>query len=301
MRLLIAEDDLASRIMLEGLARSWGYDVIAVEDGEAAWQVLQEDDPPRLLLLDWMMPRLDGLSLCFRLREQDSHDPPFVILLSARSEIDDIVRGLEAGANEYISKPISNAELHARLHVGKRMLDLQTELKQVHEKLAYQAYHDALTGLLNRGAVIEELDQEVARVARQSQSVCIGMCDIDHFKKVNDTHGHQAGDAVLQEVAQRMGLTLRPYDKVGRYGGEEFLFVLSVDPELAHIPLERLRRAIADTPFVHNDISLSITVSCGAVIFTPAEDGRGSEALIAAADSALYQAKEAGRNRTVVV
>ncbi len=123
MRLLIAEDDLTSRAMLVGLASSWGYDVTAVEDGEAAWQLLQENDPPRLVLLDWMMPQLDGLSLCLRLRQQETHDPPFVILLSARGETDDIVRGLEAGANEYISKPINNAELRARLQVGRRGVD----------------------------------------------------------------------------------------------------------------------------------------------------------------------------------
>ncbi len=204
MKLLIAEDDLTSRTVLTAVAGKWGFETIAVEDGEAAWDVLQADEPPRLLLLDWEMPRLDGLALCERIRNRESSNPPYIILLTARTETDDIVAGLEAGANDYISKPFVNSELQARLQVGRRMLNLQAELINAKEAMAFQATHDALTGLLNRGAIMEALDVEMARAQRQDQTLCIGLCDIDHFKRVNDTHGHLAGDAVLREVTQRL-------------------------------------------------------------------------------------------------
>jgi len=301
MKLLIAEDDITTRTMLTVVTKSWGYEPVAVEDGETAWQVLQADDPPRLLLLDWMMPELDGLALCQRIREKESQDPPFIVLLTARDDTSDIVRGLDAGANEYISKPIGNAELRARLQVGQRMLDLQAELNQTREALAYQAYHDSLTGLLNRRAVMEGLEEECARIKREFSIVCIAMCDIDHFKKINDTYGHPTGDAVLQQVAGRITHALRPYDKVGRYGGEEFLIVLPMESEQVEVPLDRLRRAISDVPFVHGEISVQVTMSGGATIHSSTSDHRDSESLIAAADSALYQAKKSGRNRFVIV
>lgn len=300
MKLLIAEDDLTSRTMLTMVTKSWGYKPIAVEDGEAAWQALQSEDPPRLLLLDWMMPKLDGLALCQRIRDQESQDPPFIVLLTARTETDDIVTGLDAGANEYISKPIANAELRARLQVGKRMLDLQAELHQTREALAYQAYHDALTGLLNRRAVMEGLEEERSRVTREMSTICVAMCDIDHFKGVNDTYGHQLGDAVLHEVGQRITQSLRPYDKVGRYGGEEFLIILPMESEHADMPLERVRQAISESPFEYEGASIQVTMSAGATILKR-DDKRDSSALIADADAALYQAKDAGRNRLIII
>jgi len=298
MKLLIAEDDLTSRTVLAGVTRQWGYEAIAVEDGEAAWQILQSDDAPRLLLLDWEMPKLDGPSLCARLRAKESDDPPFIILLTSRSETIDIVEGLGKGANDYIAKPFDNAELQARLKVGQRMLDLQAELAQAREALSIQANHDVLTGLMNRGAVMASLENEVARahIKRQNFTISIGLCDIDFFKKVNDTFGHSAGDAVLKEVAQRMAATLRPYDHIGRYGGEEFLAVLHTDSNEVLTPFERIRRAVADKPFALEQGPLSITLSCGVATLAPTTVVRDCKALVDAADIALYQAKRAGRN-----
>lgn len=299
MKLLIAEDDLTSRTILAAVARKWGYEPIAVEDGEAAWEVLRRPEPPRLLLLDWMMPRLDGLALCRRIRREESSDPPFIILLTGRGETEDIVKALEAGANDHVAKPFENAELRARLDVGKRMLDLQEQLRRVTEALAIRATQDSLTGLLNRGAIMEALDQEMARAQRRQQTLCVGLCDIDHFKRVNDTHGHLAGDAVLREAARRIEAALRPFDHVGRYGGEEFLILVDATQDQAPALFERIRHVFADAPFVVEQAALDVTISCGATFFTPPADERIDTALIAAADAALYRAKDAGRNRTV--
>lgn len=300
MKLLIADDDVTSRTILNAVCRQWGYAPVLAEDGESAWQILQEEDPPRLLLLDWMMPKLDGLQLCKRIREQETSDPPFIILLTARTETEDIVAALEAQANDHIAKPFDNGELQARLRVGTRMLDLQVELNSIKEALFIQATRDTLTGLLNRGAVMDALDKEMARARRQRQSLSIGLCDIDHFKRVNDNHGHLAGDAVLREVAQRINSTLRPYDHVGRYGGEEFLLVLTANEDQELEPFERIRHAVGDTPIAIEEQSLCVTLSCGVAMFAPPQYGLDANAMIGAADEALYQAKDGGRNRTVL-
>ena len=299
MKLLIAEDDVTSRAMLAAVASKWGYEAIAVEDGEAAWRVLRAAEPPRLLLLDWMMPRLDGLDLCRRIRQDKSDDPPFIVLLTSRDDTKDIVDGLEAGANDYIAKPFENTELRARLRVGERILDLQEQLNRTKEALAIQANTDSLTGLRNRGAIMELLEQEMARAQRGGRSLCVGLSDIDHFKRINDTHGHPAGDAALREAARRLTAALRPFDQVGRYGGEEFLIVVGVGRDQASDVFERIRRAFADAPVVYEQSIMEMTISCGVAVYTPPHDKRTGAALLAAADAALYEAKDAGRNRTV--
>jgi two-component system cell cycle response regulator len=299
LKILIAEDDLTSRLILAAVTKKWGYTPITVEDGEAAWEVMQDADPPLLLLIDWGMPKLDGITLCKKIRKQESENPPYIVLLTARNETDDVVKGLEAGANDYISKPYNNAELQARLCVGQRMLNLQTELFETKNALQIQATHDALTGLLNRGAIMAALEKEMDRAIRQSKTLTIGMCDIDHFKQVNDNHGHLAGDEVLREVAKRFRSSLRPYDEIGRYGGEEFLFLLHSSIEQAPKLFERIRRDIADTPISANATELTITISCGVTFFIPPKDKRDATSLLAAADKALYQAKDGGRNLTI--
>ncbi|MCZ6888370.1 MAG: diguanylate cyclase [Gammaproteobacteria bacterium] len=266
MKLLIAEDDRTYRVMLDAVTRRWGYEPVVVNDGEAAWEALQENDPPRLLLLDWMMPRLDGLDLCRRIRAIETSDPPFIILLTARNETEDIVTALEAKANDHISKPFDKGELQARLQVGARMLDMQGELNRTKEALFVQATHDALTGVLNRGAVMKELEREMIRAQRQRQSLLVGLCDVDHFKAINDTFGHLAGDAVLRDIAPRIAEALRPYDHVGRYGGEEFLVIVTASDDLALGAFERIRLVIADKPFVFEDENLEVTISCGATV-----------------------------------
>ncbi|MCH9638298.1 MAG: diguanylate cyclase [Betaproteobacteria bacterium] len=296
MKLLIAEDDFTSRTMLAAIAKKWGHETIAVEDGEAAWKVLLGEDPPQLLLLDWEMPLVDGLELCHRIRQLDTQDHPYIILLTSRNESADIVEGLQAGSNDYIAKPFENTVLHARIEVGCRMLKLQAELKQIRDNLAFLANHDGLTGLMNRRAVMQALEKEIYRTQRTQEILYIALCDIDHFKQVNDTYGHLVGDAVLKEVANRMTAVLRPYDHIGRYGGEEFLIVLNTCSDQIFNTFERLRLAIAETQFEVEHLNLNITMSFGISILLPTAEKRDAVSLIASADKSLYKAKEIGRN-----
>ena len=299
MKILIAEDDPTSRMILEAVVSEWGYEPTAVEDGAQALTVLKAEEPPRLLLLDWEMPKLNGLALCKLIREEDTSNPPYIILLTGRSDTEDIVTGLKFGANDYISKPFENAELQARLQVGKRMLDLQDELNRAKEAMAFQANYDELTGLMNRRAVMKSMANELERSKRNFQPLYICMCDIDHFKKINDTHGHLAGDAVLKEIAERFNTSLRPYDICGRYGGEEFLIILNSKEDHVQDLFERVRQAIADNPFTYEQTVLNVTISCGVTLYSPPTDQRNSTQLLTDADTALYEAKNGGRNRIV--
>ena len=299
MKILIAEDDPTSRMILEAVVSEWGYEPTAVEDGAQALTVLKAEEPPRLLLLDWEMPKLNGLALCKLIREEDTSNPPYIILLTGRSDTEDIVTGLKFGANDYISKPFENAELQARLQVGKRMLDLQDELNRAKEAMAFQANYDELTGLMNRRAVMKSMANELERSKRNFQPLYICMCDIDHFKKINDTHGHLAGDAVLKEIAERFNTSLRPYDICGRYGGEEFLIILNSKEDHVQDLFERVRQAIADNPFTYEQTVLNVTISCGVTLYSPPTDERNSTQLLTDADTALYEAKNTGRNRIV--
>jgi two-component system, cell cycle response regulator len=298
MKILLAEDDSTSRAMLTAILKKWGYDAVACEDGNVAWAELQKPDAPRLVLLDWNMPGLDGLEVCGRLRKKETIDPRYIILLTGRGEKDDIVRGLEAGANDYIAKPYNNAELQARIGVGRRMLDLQASLMETQSALAFQAAHDALTGIFNRRAILDRLNQEISRALRQGNSLSVGMCDIDHFKKINDRFGHQAGDDVLVAFARCLQTGLREYDCVGRYGGEEFLIIATGLAGQSDEGLyERLREQVAAAVIkTKADGDVAVTVSIG----TATGSGQSTvDRLIAAADAALYRAKAAGRNRVV--
>jgi len=298
MKILIAEDDLISRLMLEKLSLKWGFEPIIAEDGGQAWDVLQQKDPPQLLLIDWEMPRLTGLALCQRVRRQETgSNPCYIILLTSRNQTVDIVTGLEVGANDYVTKPFNNIELQARVHVGERMLKLQHDVNEAKELLAFQATHDVLSGLLNRRAIMDGLAKEISRTNRQQEPLCIAMCDIDFFKKINDGYGHLMGDEVIREVAQRIAATVRPYDLVGRYGGEEFLLVFNSDKENGISLLERIRHTIYSSVYTYEGVSLEATISIGLAVFDPPMEALDCQKMIDCADKALYQAKKNGRNR----
>jgi two-component system, cell cycle response regulator len=295
MRVLIAEDDLTSRIILDGVLKKWGYQTEVVVDGAIAWEALQRPDAPNLLVLDWNMPGMDGIEVCRRIREKSVSNPPYVILLTARGEKADIVKGLDAGANDYISKPYDNDELRARLRVGQRMLELQSELKHARDALAHEAMYDSLTGCLSRRAVLDVLKKELARAKRGSGKLSIGLCDIDHFKEVNDTYGHQVGDEVLREFACCIRDNLREYDHIGRYGGEEFLIVAPGSRGLKEEGLyERLCERTAGNTIITKAGPVAVTVSIGVAA---EQDTDTVDDLLAAADAALYHAKNHGRNR----
>jgi len=307
MKLLIAEDDKTSRLILRSVCTKWGYEVECVEDGKAAWDLMQADDAPNLMIIDWEMPRMNGVEFCQRMSEKFKQNPPYIILLTSRSETKDIVDGLRAGANDYIAKPFNNEELKVRIAVGRRMIELQNKLNATLIKLTELASKDVLTGQLNRRAIMESLTKEIRRTERHQrtkrleQVLCIGMCDIDHFKYVNDTYGHLVGDEVLKEVTVRIQQALRVNDLLGRFGGEEFLVITPVE-EVANAALvyERICHLVAEQPIEIYDLSISVTISCGVTSYVPDNDGTKLETLIARADEALYQAKDEGRNRVVI-
>jgi len=302
MRVLIAEDDRVTRRLLESRLTKWGYDVLAVEDGLQAWEVLQQEDSPRFVLLDWIMPGMDGIDVCRKIRDGLAGAYRYVIILTGKDGLEDVVSGLEAGADDYLTKPVVQQELKVRMNAGSRILNLQDELLEAQDALRFQATHDSLTAVWNRGAVMDMLDREISRAHRQNSHLAVVLADIDHFKLVNDTHGHPIGDEVLKEVVRRLQISVRKYDSVGRYGGEEFLLLVpgcTREDALAHT--ERLRCEVADSLiFVNDDLQLRVTVSMGVATYDGAEVVEPAH-LINVADRALYQAKENGRNRIELV
>jgi diguanylate cyclase (GGDEF)-like protein len=291
MKVLIAEDDATTRFMLEATLARWGYEVVATGDGMDAWRRLVEPEGPPLAVLDWMMPGMDGLEICRNIREMNHAEEAYkyLILLTSKRSTENIVAGLEAGADDYVSKPFNVHELQMRIRTGKRIIELQ-------ERLKYTASHDPLTGLLNRGALFRRMKSELSRARREKINLCIALIDMDHFKSVNDNHGHQVGDEVLRETATRIKNMVRNYDGVGRYGGEEMLVVApGINKKAAMNVFERLRRAISETPFQPAaGKRLPVTISIGLAF----DDGDSDiDDLIRRADAALYRAKKAGRNR----
>ncbi len=300
MKVLIADDEVTTRRSIEALLAKWGYEVVAASDGEEAWQVLQREDSPRLAVLDWMMPGMDGVAICKSLRQLRSEPYTYVILLTGNDRKEDVVSGLEAGADDYLTKPFNTYELKARVRTGQRIITLQRELIAARDALKEQATHDPLTGLWNRGAIMEILGNELSRGVREGTPLVIVMADIDHFKRINDSFGHLVGDAVLREVARRLRASVRPYDSVGRYGGEEFLVVFSGYKSVPNInQATRLREVIAATPVVYEGAVVPVTLSFGVATWNRG-CGVDLKPLLASADAALYSAKELGRNRVEV-
>lgn len=223
IRVLVADDSLVMRRLLESTLESWSYDVICARDGDEAWAALSSDDPPRIAILDWMMPGYSGVDVCRKVRERAGPDYTYIILLTSKSLRQEIVEGLRSGADDYVVKPFDRHELEVRLRVGRRIIDLQAQLLEAQAALKEQATRDALTRTWNRASILEILGRETIRAHRELRPLGVVMMDIDHFKAVNDTHGHLAGDEALKETALRVGGGMRGYDSFGRYGGEEFL------------------------------------------------------------------------------
>lgn len=297
-KVLIAEDDPISRRLLEVFLARWGYEVAIAASGTEALQALESKDAPRLAVLDWMMPGLEGVQVCRKIREHKDRPYTYILLLSARTQKVDLLRGLESGADDYLTKPFDAQELRARLHVGQRILQLQDGLMVAGAELLFRATHDSLTGISNRGVILDVLRRERSRQVRGNGSFGIVLLDVDHFKQVNDTHGHLCGDAVLQEVVHRITATVRAYDTVGRYGGEEFLVVApSSDASNVLGLAERIRRAVEAHPISTDAGEISITVSLGAAVSSGAAPV-DPEVMLGTADEALYRAKEGGRNRS---
>jgi len=298
MKVLVVDDDPISRRLVEASLSRAGYEAIAVAGGVEALRRLAEPDSPRLVVLDWLMPGMDGLEVCRAIRAANQERYVYVLLLTAKDQQWEIVEGLDAGADDYVTKPFDFHELRARLRSGGRILLLQDELLAARERLRIEATHDSLTGLLNRGATLDALEKEIARSGRDPATITLIMSDLDHFKEINDTYGHAVGDLVLKEAARRMRASTRTYDSIGRYGGEEFLVVapgcdLAAGVELA----ERLRACVCASQVAWASGSVAVTVSLGVASSTDATSAAG---LLRSADEALYRAKLSGRNRVAV-
>ena len=293
-KILIAEDDPVSQRMLQSFLTKWGYEIIAVSSGTEALRILEGPDAPPLAVLDWMMPGMEGPEICREIRKDPERPYTYVLLLTARTQKEDLLKGLEAGADDYLTKPFDVQELRARLHVGRRILDLQHHLLAATDELRFRASHDMLTGIPNRGTILEAVNRERARQIRDGGSFGVILADLDHFKAVNDNHGHLAGDIVLKEAACRMRACVRSYDSVGRYGGEEFLIVVPTgDGNSTAAVAERVRQAISEKPVMTESGPISVTASLGIAVSID----RDVKEVLRSADEALYCAKARGRNR----
>lgn len=299
MRILIADDDFISRQLLKVILTTAGHEVLDVSDGQRAWELLQSEFIP-FVITDWIMPELDGITLIQRIRAARFPGYTYIILVTSRDDKADVVAGLQSGADDYLTKPFEPDELQARIAIGERILTLEANLRQARDQLHFQATHDQLTGLLNRPAIVEHAAGELVRSHRTSQPLSLILLDIDHFKSFNDQHGHLVGDQILQLVCTTITQVTRPYDKVGRWGGEEVLIVLpDASLAVASVVGERVRSTIATTSLTTDDGSrLSCTVSLGicSTSVTGSEE-ISLDDMFQRTDEALYRAKNAGRNR----
>jgi two-component system, cell cycle response regulator len=288
LKTFIADDDALSLSMLRHTLLSWGYQVSTAADGLDAWNRLSRIDEPTLVILDWMMPGLTGLELCARLRGVPRVHPMYIILLTARGDTEDVVQGLDAGADDYIQKPYHAAELRARVDLAARTIALQSRLIAI-------AYEDALTGLYNRLRLNQIGADEVARSRRYQRPLTVLLMDVDHFKGINDQWGHAAGDQVLIQLSARLKSLIRHNDAACRIGGDELL-ILAPETDLATgvAIAERVLTTTRELPPMVDGQALPMTLSVG-VAELAAGDG-GLDDLIARADRALYEAKDAGRD-----
>ena len=297
MKILIAEDDSVSCRILEAHLVKWGHKVVAVKDGAEAWDVLQRLGAPRIAVLDWVMPKIDGPELCRRIRAATDMPFTYVVILTAKERTSNIVEALDAGADDYLTKPYHAEELRSRIGAAARIVLLHEKLEEANAKLFMMARTDALTRVYNRAAIVERLEQEVNRSLREETPLAALMLDVDHFKRINDTFGHLTGDKVLVEIAQRLCGECRPYDSTGRFGGEEFLVVLP-GPRFEDMTslADRIRQRVKGTPIAADGQRLEVTVSTGAV-WVDAGEKLGVQDVIKAADDLLYRAKSNGRDR----
>jgi len=297
---LLAEDDPVTRMLLTRQLKKAGFEVEAVSDGASALQRFRQKYYP-FLLTDWEMPEMDGIALCKAVREMLFEGYVYTLLLTARDSKEHIIAGLEAGADDYLTKPIHEAELVARLNTGRRILRLEQSLRAASQENRWLSITDALTGAYNRRHLMEQLPREVERCRRYRHPLAVVLCDIDHFKRVNDSFGHGVGDAVLQLFVERIRLLTRgTSDWVARYGGEEFVIVLPETPLQGGLTAaEKIRAAFAAAPLSTPGGDLSITASFG-VAAIDCEDSSleiSPDRLMRCADECLYDAKQKGRNR----
>lgn len=299
---LLVDDDRFMRTILCQVLQDAGYRVSQASNGREALELCSNTYFP-IILTDWVMPEMDGVEFCRTFRAKPAESYSYLILLTSQEGKDKLIAGLEAGADEYLIKPVNEAELMVRLKTAQRILDLESSLQKSLEEIKQLSIRDALTGAFNRGYLDQHLPNEIRRADRYIRDFSLIMMDLDHFKKINDTWGHQAGDAVLQHCTRIIAGTIRhEVDWVARYGGEEFVLILPETDQIGcSVVAERLRSLIANTPCSFREEKLIVTASFGSVTRAPSDDRTGSTAdlMLNQADQCLYQAKQQGRDRVV--
>jgi two-component system cell cycle response regulator len=307
MRILVAEDDAASCLVLEAAVTLLGHDCVLATGGEEAWRLFETIDVDAVIS-DRMMPGIDGVELCRRIRASNRDTYTYFIFLTVFDEKADVLTGMEAGADDYLVKPLDIDELKLRLLVASRVTSLHRQLSQqsallerLNRQLFDQSRTDALTQLGSRLKLSEDLENIHSRADRYGHTYCAVMCDVDFFKAYNDSKGHLAGDDVLRAVARTLMNTARSGDQLYRYGGEEFLILLpeqSLDDGMA--AAERYREAVEQLAIAHDSSPAGsvVTISAGVALLSPSE-GKSVAAWLNEVDAALYRAKQLGRNQVV--
>ena len=294
MRILVLHNSGFYRTTLKTLLEAWGYDVMAISDGHEALRILEGEDPPRLAVLDAMLPGMNGFEICERIRAQ-KRNYIYIMMVSSDDQQSSVLKAYEYGADDFIRRPFDDCELKLRLKVAERILKSQQELMDAREALKFEASHDPLVRLWNRKAILNLLTIELSRSKRMQASLSIFFADLDHFKTVNDRFGHLIGDEVLRNAAVRMSGEMREYDHLGRYGGEEFLAVLpNCTAEVAREVAERVRQSVAERAVLTDPTRVELTVSIGVAQWRANEE---LPQVLERADLALYRAKDRGRNR----
>lgn len=295
MRIAIVDDDLISRQILKTSLNRFGHEVVEAPDGEAAWELIQESNP-RFIITDWLMPRMDGLELIRNIRAAGQKNYTYIIIISGKEDKNDVVTGLEAGADDYLVKPFDVFELRARVSIGVRILELETDLKIARDQMEAMAMHDYLTGLLSRRAIYTHLIGELDRSLRENRPISVIMMDLDHFKSLNDQYGHLVGDQALCMASEQVMRNVRSYDWAGRWGGDEFMIVLpNTNSQEACAISERICSKINSVGIeTSENEKVQLQASLGVVTH---HTGKISiDQLIHQTDNALYAAKMAGRH-----
>ncbi len=297
-RILLVDDEPTQRLIMARLLKRAGYEVETAGNGREALAKVEAGDF-QLMITDWEMPEMDGVTLCSAVRALQNKAYVYIILLTARDAIEHVVTGLQAGADDYLTKPVIEPELMARLNTGKRIVTLERSLRTANEENRRLSITDPLTGVYNRRYLMEQLPREIDRAARYGRQLAVVMCDVDHFKKINDTHGHQIGDEVLKWFVGNLSDTVRTSDWVARYGGEEFVVVLpETNVASSAVAAEHLRARVAAEPFNDGSTSFLVTASFGVSGWKErVPSGSTLDALMAKCDEGVYASKASGRNR----
>lgn len=300
MKLLIADDDAVSRLLMQRMLRETDFEVEIARNGLEAVQILAQNDGPRLVLLDWTMPEMSGLEVCRAIRSGTRKAYIYIALLTSKDSKEDLVAGLEAGADDYLTKPCHPEELRARLRTGRRILHLEDILLEAHEVMRQRASRDSLTQILNRGSIFDALASKLKNNSLLGTELSLMLCDIDYFKEVNDQYGHLVGDEVLREIANRLKNNVRN-GSVGRYGGEEFLLILDgCRPEHLEMVANKICSIVRNTPIMTSVGPLHVTISAGAIAVDESMANTKAELIVQQADELLYRAKRSGRDHAEV-